>query len=354
MPVKVEKSNYTGVQRCTSKNSKPYYRGRVYLDGREYYTDKCSIAKEAVKLRELLKSELQEKKTANQPIEALKLKSSFLVKDVLKQYYDVMSMLKPGGTFSLSTIYERKRHMKNMIDDTYYCCIRDIPVKDLTNAHLLKFKTNYYMIRNRDGMRYDIDTIRSYVNSFKGAFSDCAMKNEAVARKIAELDWNILKTSRKEQNSPTQLLILDNEKNSIDNTITIGEETIRIAGKNRKTVKRVRKNDSDHWDTDNYKRFIENVWKPLSDQMNEMIGSRKCSIRGSDYEQATIDAVMYETGMRFGEIRAMCKDNFYRKEGVSFYFLEHAIPQRVRLCPDECMKDDELWNNVSSFLHDLS
>ncbi len=55
--MKVEKTRLTGVQKCTL-NKEVYYRGRVYLNDKDFYTDKCSTATEASKLRVQLKEEL--------------------------------------------------------------------------------------------------------------------------------------------------------------------------------------------------------------------------------------------------------------------------------------------------------
>ncbi|MCR4633700.1 MAG: hypothetical protein K5648_06190, partial [Erysipelotrichaceae bacterium] len=68
--VKAERTKYTGVQKCAI-NGEVYYRGRVKFAGKDYYTDKCSIARDAVKLREQLKADLQEQKATNQPIQTV-------------------------------------------------------------------------------------------------------------------------------------------------------------------------------------------------------------------------------------------------------------------------------------------
>lgn len=346
--VKVEKSRYTGVQKCTS-GKRTYYRGRVKFLNHDYYTEPCDTATEAKDKREDLIAELKERKAMNLPIEVITLKADFLVKDVLQQYRDVMTMLKPGKTYSLSTISERRRLMKQMIEDDYYCIIRDVPVRDLTNASLLNLKNNYYKLRNREGNRYDIDTIRAYLNSFRAAFVDCANKNEAVAKKVADLNWDNLKANKKEQNSPTQLIILENEEKADGNKIKVGETVIRLPGKNKKTVKRVRKNEDDHWTNEDYNHFINDVYFKLFDEYAQIYNNgekRYMEFKGSDYEQATIYAIMYETGMRFGEIRALDVRNFYTQDGALFYRLEHAIPQRLRGYPDEYEKDEEIWNTI--------
>lgn len=348
MAVKEYPTNEKGVVRCETDKGKSYYRGRARINGKLYYTNankKYTKVKDAKDAREKLIEDVKASIALGTPIKTKELKTTFLVKDVLKEYKEVLENLSPGIKYSRNTLNEKIRQLGQMIKDDYYCCIRDLPVKSLTNDKLSQLKNSFYMIRNAYGNRYKIDTIRSYLNTFKEAFFDSAMKNALVREKNSSLNWDNIKATKSEQNSPTQLAILDNEKNAINGKLKIGDSIIEIKGPNKKSFKKKRVNEATHWDFEDYRSFNK-VYHSLYKEMKERIdNNEKIELKYTEYQQAVIYQIAYWTGMRLGEIRAMRFEKLYYIDNVMFYNLDHAIPQKYKIDYSELIENDKVWNN---------
>lgn len=349
MAIKEYKTNEKGVVKCVTEKGKVYYRGRARINKKLYYTNtdiKYKTVKSAKEARDKLIEDINNSIASGNSTPSSRLKKTYLVKDVLKEYKSIVETVKPGLTYSRNTLNERKRQLGQMIDSDYYCCIRDLPVKYLTNDKLAELKYSYYMIRNTFGKRYKIDTIRRYLTTFKLAFEDTGIKNPLVREKSSSLYWEILNVNKAEQNSPTQLVILDKEKTAINNKLQIGDKTIDIKGKNKKESVKKRKNDADHWTNRDFTRFNKTYKNILFGLEKEIEQKHKVDIKYSDYQLSVLFMIAYFTGMRFGEIRAMVKNNLYIENNTHLYRLEHAIPSNMREDYKKLIEDEEVWNTV--------
>lgn len=322
-----------GIERYQSANGKIFYRARYDFNRKTHRGKKCSTSKEAQIDRIRLITEVES--GACKPKESKKIKkiikgNKLTVTNILENYLHVLEVILAGRAFSDATLRDKIYRLKNMVKYEEMNPIGKMFVSNLQNVDLLKVKNEYFLLRNSYGERYSVNTIRKHLMLYEESFKDYASHSDEVANVVANLKWDNLLVSKKEQNSPTMLAILDNEKKLMKpgDIIRIGDTNVYWSDDSHyiKHKTKTRVNDTKSWDTKTYRKFAKYFESELEKTDEEL----KMKLKGSNYQYFVFFSIAYHTGLRYGEIKALRWNCLYNKKEIWLLTVDHAIPQHSR------------------------